>query len=353
MNEMQGLIYGANGYTGELVAREAVHRRMQPILAGRSQERVQAVAQELGLPSRIFDLEDPAAIDAALEGIGAVLHCAGPFVHTATPMVGACLRVGAHYLDITGEIPAIEATRSQDEAARAAGITLLPCVGFDVVPTDCLAARLAGALPDATHLDLAFFTERGSISRGTLKSMIEALPHAGAIRRDGKLVPVPIAYDAREIEFACGGRWTMTIPWGDLATAHHTTGIPNIRVYTGTPKRVISRARRLRPLVGILGLKPVKGLLLWWIGRTIVGPDAEYRARARTHLWGEVRNAAGEVRTTTLETPEGYTFTATAAVECLRRVLEGDTTAGFHTPAEAFGSDFVDSLPGVVSRRVD
>lgn len=352
MPEPSCLIYGANGYTGELIAREAVRRGLRPILAGRRRQPIQALARELDLASRVFELDDPGRLDEGLRGVQAVLHCAGPFVRTAPPMVEACLRSRAHYLDITGEIPAVEYSLGRSSRALESGIVLLPCVGVDVVPSDCLAARLAEALPDATDLHLAFSSARGALSRGTIRSMIEAAPRFGLIRQHGELVSVPFAHDLREIQFSSGRGWAITLAWGDLVTAFVTTGIPNIRVYAGVPKKLAARARRLRGLIPILGMKPIKRALQWWVGRLLSGPDEATRSRARVQLWGEVRNATGDVRTATLETPEGYTFTATAAVECLQRVLEGNTVPGFQTPARAFGNRFVDSLPGVVSGPV-
>ena len=353
MSDPRLLIYGANGYTGELVAEEAVRRGMRPILAGRNAEAVGALADRLGLESRVFGLDDPAAAAAGLEGVAAVLHCAGPFILTSKPMIAACLAAGAHYLDITGEIGVFESVQRRGDEARQAGIALIPGVGFDVVPTDCLAARLAAALPDATHLTLAFTSEGGSTSRGTLKTMVESLPYAGAVRKDGRIVPVPMAMDARKFDFTCGSRWAMTIPWGDVSTAFHTTGIPNIRVYSGAPPSAIKRMRRMRPFLPLAGLKPVKRTIQWWIGRTVTGPDEEVRKSARVCLWGEVRNEAGETRRATMETPEGYAFTAMASVECADRVLAGAVAPGAWTPARAFGPDLVFELEGVTGGEVD
>src|SRR5215210_6957283 len=96
------LIYGANGYTGELIARTAAERGLKPILAGRSQIKVEALAKELGLTARSFSLEDKKSLEYTLKEVDFVLHCAGPFSLTAKPMVEACLRLGKHYLDITG-----------------------------------------------------------------------------------------------------------------------------------------------------------------------------------------------------------------------------------------------------------
>ncbi len=351
------MIYGANGYTGELVAREAVRKGLSPILAGRNAESVGRLARELGLESRAFPLDDPQAAAAGLNGVKAVLHCAGPFVHTSPPMVAACLAAGASYLDITGEIAVFERVLAQGAAARKAGVVLLPGVGFDVVPSDCLAARVAAALPDATELTLAFYTEGGSTSRGTLKTMIESLPHAGAIRKDGRIVPVPVAWDAREIDFGGPGgrpgkRWAMTIPWGDVSTAFHSTGIPNIRVYSGTSPKSIRRMRRLALFLPLAGLKPVKRFAQRWVEKKITGPTPEQRKTARVYLWGEAKNAAGRRATSTIETPEGYRFTAESSVVCVERLLAGGIAPGAWTPSRAFGADFVLGLPGVLAGEV-
>jgi short subunit dehydrogenase-like uncharacterized protein len=334
------LIYGANGYTGELIAREAVRRGHRPVIAGRSAEKLAPLAKELGLEARAFPLDQP-----RLDGVDAVLHCAGPFVHTSAPMVRACLDAGAHYLDITGEIAVFERILSMNGEATKAGVTLIPGVGFDVVPTDCLAAMLAARLPGATELELAFYSPGAELSRGTLKTMIESIDEGGAIRRDGRIVRVPPAYATREVPFSCGTRVAMTIPWGDVSTAFHTTGIPNIRVYTAASPKSIARMRRLRFLFPILGITPVKRLLQKFADRRS-GPDADQRASGRTYLWGRVTDGTNDV-TMTMTTPEGYTFTVISALAAVEQLLASPKRPGSFTPAKFFGSEFVTTLAGV------
>ena len=216
--QMKWMIYGANGYTGELIARAAVSRGLKPVLAGRSRDKVQALARELGLEARVFSLEDEVRLLAQIKGHDLVLHCAGPFSATAAPMMEACLRANAHYLDITGEIAVFEHAQSLNDRARAAGVVICPGVGFDVVPTDCVAAALKNAMPDATHLALGF-DSRSSISPGTAKTSIEGMTQGGKVRRDGKIISVPLAYRVRRIDFGAGEKLAMTIPWGDVSTA--------------------------------------------------------------------------------------------------------------------------------------
>jgi short subunit dehydrogenase-like uncharacterized protein len=352
---MTWMIYGANGYTGEIASREAARRGLQPILAGRNAGAVAALAGELRLSSRAFGLDDPAAVRAGLAGVAAVLHCAGPFVRTSAPLVAACLEAKVHYLDITGEIAVFEAILARSREAQRAGVALLSGLGFDVVPTDCLAARLGEALPGATELVLAFASDRGGYSRGTVKTMIEALPNLGAIRRGGRIVPVPAGYEMRKIDFggALGERWAMTIPWGDVATAFHTTGIPDIRVYTAAPPKAIRRLRRLSHLAPLGAIGPVKRWLQRRVDRREPGPSAEVRAVARTYLWGQAKAADGRTVTARIETPEAYAFTAVSAVEAALRAASGAIAPGAWTPSRAFGTHFVDGLPGVAASPVE
>ncbi len=332
------MIYGANGYTGELIAREAVSRGQRPVLAGRTAETIGSLARELGCESRVFDLAHP-----DLRGIALVLHCAGPFVHTSGPMVQACLDAGAHYLDITGEIAVFESIFRRDADARKRGIALIPGVGFDVVPTDCLAAMLHAKMPDANELWLAFSASRGGVSRGTLKTMIEGAARGSAIRRDGAITRVPHLWDVREIPFASGPRVAATIPWGDIATAYRSTGIPNIRTYSAQSPRSIRRLRRLLPFLPLLKMKVLRRIAQKYADfRT--GPSAQTRAKARVALWGRVTNGRDEI-TMTMSVVEGYTFTMLSALEAVDEVL-ASPKSGALTPSLAFGRDFVTRIPG-------
>ena len=336
------MIYGANGYTGELLAREAARRGQKPVLAGRSADQIDTLAKELGCEPRVFDLEH---ID--LTGVALVVHCAGPFSRTSAPMVRACLDGGVHYLDITGEIAVFEAVFTKDEEAKRRGVILLPGVGFDVVPTDCLAAMLHKRMPDANELWLAFAQRRGGVSRGTMNTMIESIGQGGAVRRDGKIERVPMLFDVRPIPFESGPRPAMTIPWGDIATAYRTTKIPNIRVYRGASAGTIKRTRQLVMLEPLLRNRFAKKILQKLIAKR-TGPDEKQRAEAHVELWGRAANARGEEATMTMRVAEGYTFTVLSALAAVDRVLTEPPPAGALTPALAFGSEFVKTIPGTV-----
>ena len=340
------LIYGANGYTGALVARHALERGLRPILAGRSATQVVVDAVGLHLPHRVFALDDPAALDAGLEGITVVLHCAGPFVHTWRPMFEACLRRRVHYVDVTGEIAVFEAIAARGAEAQAAGIMALPGAGFDVVPTDCLAAHLKRRLPSATHLVLAFRAMAG-VSRGTAATTVEAMAagEMGMVRRDGKLTRVPPAWKTRTVDFGSGPRLAVTIPWGDVATAWHSTGIPNVEVYMAARPKMV-RAMRLGRIMGpLLRLPFAKDFLKYGIHARDSGPSDAQRAAGAGAVWGMASDGAREV-SSLLTGPEGYTLTALASVAIVEKILAGNFKPGFQTPSLAYGPDFVLELPG-------
>ncbi|MFP9061166.1 saccharopine dehydrogenase family protein [Natrialbaceae archaeon A-chndr2] len=335
------LIYGAYGYTGSLIVDEAVARGGSPVVAGRDGERLRDVATEHELESRVFDLERGRAIERALDGIDVVCNCAGPFVETAAPLVEACLETGTDYLDITGEFQVFDRLADEDERAIAAGVTVLPGVGFDVVPTDCLAVMLADRVPGATELTLAI-ASTSSVSRGTAKTMVESLGSGGVVRRRGRLVQVPTAYDVREIDFGerVGVTPAVTVPWGDVVTAAHSTGIETISVYAGVSKRAIRALRAGGSLESIAGTAPVKSTLERLIDATVDGPDGRELTQDRAVVWGEVTDGKTRLRGR-LETPNPYSLTVETATSAIERTLDDDVPAGFQTPATAFGPEFI------------
>ncbi|WP_255196029.1 saccharopine dehydrogenase family protein [Halorarius litoreus] len=343
---MTFLVYGAYGYTGELVAREAVARDLDPVLGGRRPAPLDDLASELDCDRRAFDVADATA---NLGDVDCVLNCAGPFVETAAPMVDACLATGTDYLDVTGEIEVFEALAARDDEASAADVTLLPGVGFDVVPTDCLAAHLAERLPEATHLRLGF-DALGSVSPGTAATAVDSLGEGGAVRRNGRIESVPSAWKSRRIDFGTGARTAVTIPWGDVSTAYYTTGIGNIGVYVGMPPGVVTALRASRPLEPLLSLPLVKRPLQSLVRLTASGPDERERERTDCRVWGEARvvSEQGIERraVSRLRTPNTYALTVDSALAAVDRTLDGQAPAGFTTPAGAFGADFVFDVEG-------
>ncbi len=326
------MIYGANGYTGELIAREAVKRGLRPVLAGRGQSQVEALAHELGLESRVFSLTDPEEVARQLAGHALILHCAGPFSVTARPMMEGCLRARAHYLDITGEISVFEFARSLHESAREVGVVICPGVGFDVIPTDCVAAALKEALPDATHLTLGFDTSSAP-SPGTAKTLVEGLGQGGKIRKNKEIITVPLAYRVRTIDFGNGSKPAITIPWGDVSTAYQTTEIPNIEVFIPMSHGLIFIFRVANYLKPLLTSSWLKTGLKALISKFLRGPSEENRGNIPTYVWGEVKNARGETKVARVRTDNVYSLTVNGALAVVEYLGRRQPEGGSYTPS--------------------
>lgn len=340
------LLYGAYGFTGRLIAKAAVAAGLAPVLAGRDPVRTRRLAARLELPFRAFSLDDPAELLRGIADVDLVVHAAGPFVHTWRPMVEACLAGGCDYVDITGEIEALEGVFSLSAAARSKGVVLLPGAGFDVVPTDCAATRVAARIDHPTRLDLAFVAT-GRPSAGSLRGILEGLTRNGAIRQDGAIVPVPHGTIRRTIPFTDRPREAVAIPWGDVSTAWYSTGIPDIRVFTPIGPGQLRWMRAARRLFrNAAARRWADGLL-----RRFGGAPGERELReGMGRIWAEVRNEHGETAAVELTVSNGYTFTADSVVETVRLLTASDRRdrpGGALTPSMAFGHEFVDRLPGV------
>jgi len=346
------LLYGANGYTGELIARYAVEQGLQPILAGRNAQAVNALAQELKLKAAVFSLEDTATAEQYLEEVPLVLHAAGPFIHTARPMMEACLRTNTHYLDITGEIPVFEMAASLGKKAYDNGLLLMPGVGFDVVPTDCMGLFLKNQLPDANQLQLAFASKGSRFSRGTALTMAENLGGPGAVRMNGNIKAVPMGHKTLQVPYTEAYNWlSMTIPWGDVSTAYYTTGISNIETYTAVPPKTYRMIKWQRYFNWLLKSSTVRSFVKGRIKRGAPGPSEAQRKQGRSYVWGKVTNAKGESLQTRMSVPEGYELTMKSSILITQKVLSGTAPAGFQTPAKAFGQDLIMEVDESVQRE--
>jgi short subunit dehydrogenase-like uncharacterized protein len=344
------MIYGATGYTGRLIAGRAVELGLRPILGGRDPAKLAGLAAALHLEHRVVHLADPDALDRALAGISVVLHAAGPFAETSGPMVEACMRTRTHYLDISGEVPAIEGLAARGPAARERGIMVMPGVGFDVVPSDCLAARVARRLPGATRLALGI-SGLALATRGSVKTLVR---YAGgvAVRRDGRITAVTPGTLERHFDYGNGPRSSVNVTWGDVATAYYTTAIPNVEVYfESTPalRGVLAANRLFAPLLQSSSAQA-------WMRASAdllpEGPTADER-RLTTTIVAHADDGRGGRATSRLRAPEAYTLTAATAPVIARRVLAGDLERGFQTPARVYGPEFVRSFAHVTVEDLD
>lgn len=335
------VVYGSYGYTGKLIVQQCKQNNLSVLLAGRNTESLEQQSKATGYPFLTMDSQDSAGLKKMLEPAALVIHCGGPFRYTAQVMAEACLDTQTHYTDITGEYQVFEAMAALDNGAKNQGIMIMPGTGFDVVPSDCLAKHLVSRLPSATHLQLAFTMSKGGLSRGTAKSMTEGLGEGGRIRKDGILTYCALGSKVLEIDFGSFKTKTLCIPWGDIATAWRSTGIPNIEVYTGATDSMIANARRSNYINWLLRVRWIKNFLLKQIDKKPAGPSDEKRESGQSFLWGKVRDAAGEERVTLLQTVNGYSLTARTSVLIAKKILAGNFKAGYQTPSMAYGADLI------------
>lgn len=345
------LIYGATGFVGEAIARLAVKRGLKPILAGRHPEKIKSLSMELGLDYRVFKLDETSALDSALKDVAAVLHCAGPYIHTYKSIIESCLRQGTHYLDITGELPVYEALASCDSQAKEKGIMILPGVGFDVVPTDCLAAHLKKQLPSASHLTLAFCSKGpAGFPPGTMKTMVTLIPYGNRIRLEGNLIKPEKGLKIRMIDFGEGLVEATRLTWGDVFMAYYSTGIPNIEVYAVFPNEIVRQMKVIEYLRPLLSLPIVQKLLM---RRAKGGSTIDEREQTQVSVWGEAKDDQGRKVEGRLHGPEaGVIWTSHTALAAIVRVMAGDLKPGFQTPAKVYGADFVLDCAGVTREEI-
>jgi short subunit dehydrogenase-like uncharacterized protein len=311
------LIYGAAGYTGKLVCERARQAGLDFVVAGRNEDKVATLAHALGVPYRVFGVEDGTALRNALDGFTVVLNCAGPFAATAQPIMDACIARGVHYLDITAEFKVYALAEAWSERAAAAGVMLLPGVGWDVVPSDCLAAHVAARVDRPQQLRMALQVA-GAMSRGSATSAAEIMSVGVLVRADGAIIAAPDAA-AAAFDFGDGPVDCARLSFGDLVTAWKSSAIPNIEMFVHVKGDAFPS--------GDLATLPD-------------GPSAAERDAHRASVVAEATGADGRIARARIDTINGYSYTPLAAVEAVRRLCEGVFAPGFQTPVTAFGAGF-------------
>ncbi|WP_426416298.1 saccharopine dehydrogenase family protein [Aestuariirhabdus sp. LZHN29] len=343
--ETKWMIYGANGFTGSMIARKAHMQGMTPILAGRREELIVPLATELGVSYRIFSLDDKKRIAENLADVDLLLNCAGPFIETAPALIDSCMDNDLHYLDVTGEIDIFEYAHARHDRARQCRKVICPGTGFDVIPTDCIAATLKNALPEAQRLTLGF-DSTGGLSVGTTKTSLIGASQGGMVRVEGKLCSEPLGARERDIDFGTGIKHAVAIPWGDLATAWFSTGIGNIEVYMAASPGRVRELKRLNWLRPLLRTPWIQRFLIGRIEHNVENPTLEERQQSPSYVWGEVKNNKGSSKQAFLSTPNGYDLTVSGALAITSYLLDYEGGGGYFTPSRLMGASFVESLPG-------
>jgi short subunit dehydrogenase-like uncharacterized protein len=347
MSSSNVLIYGANGYTGELIARLASSYQLKPTLAGRNEFSVKKLANTLLLPYLIVELDDSKKLDEIVSQFSLVINAAGPFSKTAKFMVESCLRNSVHYTDINGDISCFELVKEYNLQAIEKNCMLMPGVGFDVVPTDCVAQLLHENLPDAVDLKIAFATVGSTISHGTANTMTEKMGEAGARRVNGVIVSAKLGEHGMMVDFGDKNLFCMSIPWGDISTAFQTTGIPNIETFTCVNPMLYKQLKYQKIFNWLLRTAAVRRYAKNKIKSRPAGPSQSMRDNGKCFVWGKATNLAGDIKEALLNGPEGYSFTAHSTLIIAKEILNGNWKAGYQTPAGWYGYKLAEKIPGV------
>ncbi len=349
MQQNSFLLYGANGYSGQLIARFAQQYSLQPILAGRNQQAITELAKQLQLDCRIVDLNDGPSLIAALQDVKLVVNAAGPYDFTAKQMIDACMVTHTHYIDLNGDLDVFELLQGYNAEAIAKDIMILPGAGFDVVPTDCLSLFLKNRLPDARQLELAFVIIGSALSRGTAITTLQKLGMPGATRKNGVITPEPVGKRGMLVSFTPWGQksFMMSIPWGDVSTAYFSTGIPDIVTYTGISKATWLFLKLQNGFNWLLRAGFMRRLITKIIHIKSTGPDDARRDKAVSLIRGTVTNAQGKSVIAYIRCPEAYSLTSFATLLIAQKILNGQYKPGYQTPASAYGEDLVMEIAGV------
>ena len=208
-------------------------------------------------------------------------------------------------------------------------------------------------MPNANQLELAF-KAGGGMSKGTSKTVVSNLSRGSAVRRDGLIKYVPGGAITENVDFGDGPELCTSIPWGDISTAHYSTRIPNITVYTSVSGKSLTMMRIMSLFGWVLGAGWFKRLANNWVDKNISGPSSQLLESGQNALWGRVTNKSRETIEAGMITPQGYKLTAITSVLAVERVLSQiEPKIGFASPSMTFGSDFIMEVDGVKRWIVD
>jgi len=317
------MIYGAAGYTGGMAAEHAASLGLPLVLAGRDKDHaaLDELAGRLGAGIQIFSQESSSTIERNLAGVSALLNTAGPFNNTAKPLMSAAIRAGVHYLDFSAEIDTYQQALALDGQARAAGVMLLPGSGGSVAMLGGLAAHAVARIPDARKISIAL-NVTGTMSRGSATTANQNIVTQTLRLIDGELAAWNPG-NVRDFDFGQGPQSSFPVALPDLLTIQHATGVADIETF-------------VHITAGSFPTGDINDLR--------IGPSAEERQANRYQAAIEVIGLGGMTVRSLLDTVNGYTFTAMAAAEAARRVLDGVVQPGFQTPAGLFGRGFVEAI---------
>lgn len=343
------VLFGATGYTGHLVAESLVKRNLKPFLAGRSQEKLDALSERLGgLPTHTADLDDPDSVAALLAPGDVLITTVGPFTLYGDTAIRAAIQKRAHYIDSTGEPGFIRRVfDTYGPKAREAQVALITAGGYDYIPGNlAAAAALDKSGAGAVRVDVGYYaTGRFKISQGTQASTRIAMADPGKMWRSGRLV---VRYNGTKLRpFTVGG---VEKPGISISSTEHYSlpriysQLRNINVYLGWFGRrsaLMQKGAILQSLM--MKLPGARMLFRAAVTRGIKsqgkGPDARTRTSSGSIIIAETFDADDlMIDRVELSGANGYTFTADILAWMGDMAVNGRLKGvGALGPVEAFG----------------
>ncbi|MDX2196812.1 MAG: saccharopine dehydrogenase NADP-binding domain-containing protein [Cytophagales bacterium] len=336
------LVYGANGFTAQLVIAELVNKGLRPTLAGRSKKIIK-IAQNYGLNYKIFEIWNKQNTIQNIDGHKLLINLAGPYHDTFAPILEACLATHTHYIDAEGDVHMLQEMYRYHEKTVKAEIMLLPGVGFAIAPTDILGYMLTHKIEHGVQLKYAIHAGIKA-SKGTIKSFLHSLQTPGLTRADKNMITSLPAAKKMDMQVLDKKFKTYLHPWrGDSFASWLSCGVPDIETYSTFPAWVVLLLKNY-PLSVAIGK--------WKIAKKIITAQgmqniSEADTTTQCYLSATLTSKSGENYTLKMIGPEPYLFTSKLISNAAQKVLDGKYKIGYQTPATAYGATLIDNIEGV------
>lgn len=347
-------ILGATGRSGRAIADQLRKRGIRPVHAGRDAGRLTAVAE--GDRTVVAVSTEAMAGEIRRQHPAAVINTIGPFTHTATPLIRACLDAGADYLDLANDISAVATTLALGDSVAACGRTVVTGAGFGVTATESVVVKICAGrpAPEQVRVDMvpALDTQAGRLGEALAATFLEGIPGVegggrfqGRRYRNGRLAPARLGGDAMRLTLPGGGEVTTAgMPLGELMAAQRASGAPNVLAASSeAPSSPVARAI-LPVATALLLIGPVREFAI----RRMAAITVAAKPKPREHSWGHAvaRWADGTTREGWLRIGEAQEWTGTVPAEIVRRLLAGEGRPGAFTPAALFGASLAEACGG-------
>ena len=363
-------ILGGTGRSGRTIATELVSRGITPVLVGRDAARLAEAARQTpgGPRTLVAGSVDELTTQIRAQQPAVVINTIGPFTTTAPPIVQACLQASSDYLDLANDVAAVSAVLALNEAATAAGRTIVTGAGFGVTATESVVVKLtqdqptqdqptqdppkSGRLtPARVRVDMvpSLASEAGPVGAALAGTILEGLPGVdgggrfqGRRYKNGRLAPARIGGDVAHLVLPDGSRVTTAgMPLGELIAAQRASGAPDVVAASSeAPSAPVVRA--IMPLgLALLQIAPVRAFATNRLARV----QLKAHDRPREHSYGHavIQWPDGTTREGWLQLGDAQAFTGAVPAEIARRLLAGQGRPGAHTPAALFGSSLAEA----------